>query len=160
MAGLGRRSSRGSGRGARSYVVATLVAAAVIGVGAGIVETRRHASSPPSDQLRFRGADVRPPEGVRVTVELFNASQHRGLGRRAMFYLRDRGFDVVTLGTAPVAGDTTVVIARRSHAEWANLVAHALGSARAVVRPDSSRDVDVSVYLGASWRPPSQPLYP
>ena len=95
-----------------------------------------------------------------MRIEVFNASQHHGLGRRAMLYLRDRGFDVVTLGTVPAQRDTTLVVARGTHADWAQLVSRALGSARVEAHADSSRDVDVSVYLGSTWRPPTQPFYP
>ena len=35
-----------------------------------------------------------------------------------------------------------------------------LGGARVESHPDSSRYVDVSVLVGAGWRPPAQPFYP
>ena len=108
----------------------------------------------------FPGSDVRAPAGVRIKVEVFNATRTRGLGRRAMLYLRDQGFDVVTLGTVPEPHDTTIVIDRSGHPEWAELVARALGAARVQSRPDSSRFVDLSVLLGSTWRPPAQPFYP
>lgn len=91
---------------------------------------------------------------------MINASPRHGLGRRAMLYLRDQGFDVVSLGTLHATHDTTVVVGRDGHLEWARLVARALGASRVETRPDSSRDVDVSVYLGATWRPPAEPFYP
>jgi hypothetical protein len=145
--------------GRRSIVVLVSVAVLIAGVAA-VVAARRHARAKSSDQLHFQGSDVRPPDGAHVTVEVFNATPRRGLGRRAMFYLRDRGFDVVSLGTAHPGGDTTVVVARGAHADWARLVARALGTTRIEVRPDSLRDVDVSVYIGSAWRPPPQPFYP
>ena len=36
----------------------------------------------------------------------------------------------------------------------------ALGGAPVEARADSSRYVDVTVLLGASWRPPAEPLHP
>src|SRR5205814_750511 len=42
--------------------------------------------------------DARAPQDVRIRVEVLNATQTRGLARRATFYLRDRGFDVVGSG--------------------------------------------------------------
>jgi hypothetical protein len=109
---------------------------------------------------RFVGSDTRAPAGTRVSVELFNATRTRGLGRRAVMYLRDHGYDVVTWGTTPDLRDTTVVIDRSGHPEWARLVARTLGAARVETHPDSSRYVDVSVFIGSSWRPPPQPFYP
>ncbi len=106
------------------------------------------------------GSDVRAPEGTRVRIELFNATKQHGLGRRAMLYLRDQGFDVVTLGTSGTLRDTTLVVGRGTHEDWARLVSRALGAARVEAWADSSRDVDVSVYLGSTWRPPAQPFYP
>jgi hypothetical protein len=106
------------------------------------------------------GSDTRAPAGVRVSVELFNATKTRGLGRRAVMYLRDHGYDVVTWGTTPELRDTTVVIDRSGHLDWARLVARALGAARVETHLDSSRYVDVSVFIGSTWRPPAQPFYP
>jgi LytR cell envelope-related transcriptional attenuator len=140
--------------------VLLLVAAGLVAAGVEAVRMHRHASRTIAHDPPFPGSDVRAPGGVRVRVEIFNATPHRGLGRRAMLYLRDQGFDVVSLGTAAPALDTTLVVGRGPHIDWARLVAGALGAARVEARADSSRDVDVSVYLGATWRPPAQPFYP
>jgi hypothetical protein len=139
---------------------AAAVAVVVIGSGVAIVAARRRSPGTGAVPQSFQGRDVRAPDGVRVTVEVFNATRRRGLGRRATLYLRDQGFDVVTLGTVLAMRDTTVVIARTAHPDWARLVTRALGDARLEIRPDSSRDVDISVYIGASWRPPTEPFYP
>jgi hypothetical protein len=141
-------------------VVAAMLAVLVVAGGAGVAVARRRSEGTSTAPESFQGHDVRAPGGVRVTVEVFNATRRRGLGRRATLYLRDQGFDVVTLGTVVAMRDTTVVIARTAHADWARLVSRALGDARLEVRPDSSRDVDVSVYVGATWRPPAEPFYP
>lgn len=103
---------------------------------------------------------VRAPEGVRIRVEVLNASRIRGLARRATQQLRDGGFDVVYAGNSRLAQDSTLVLDRSGHPEWAQLVARALGGARVEARPDSSRYLDVTVILGSRWRPAAQPLRP
>ena len=98
--------------------------------------------------------------GPRVRVQVLNATRVRGLGRRAMLYLRDQGFDVVEVGTTKVLQDTTLVLDRSRHPEWARNIATSLGAARVETRPDTSRYLDVTVLVGSSWRPPAQPFYP
>jgi hypothetical protein len=99
------------------------------------------------------------PPGVRIKVEVLNATKVRGLARKATFFLRDRGFDVVSMGTSKEQMATTLVLDRSGHSEWAALVARAL-NARVEVRPDSSRYLDITVLLGADWHPPPLPFYP
>lgn len=100
------------------------------------------------------------PAGTRIRVEVLNTTTVRGLGRRATMFLRDLGFDVVRFaGEGPVR-ESTLVLDRSGHPEWAELVGKSLGGARVESRPDSSRYVDVSVLIGTSWRPPTQPFYP
>ena len=100
------------------------------------------------------------PADVRIRVQVLNTTQVRGLARRATRLLRDRGFDVVELGTTSPTIDTTLVLDRSGHLDWAASVAGILQPARAVARPDSSRYLDVTVLLGRTWRPPSHPLDP
>ena len=96
----------------------------------------------------------------RVRVQVLNATRTRGLGRRAMLYLRDQGFDVVEVGNTSPTRDTTIVIDRSRHPTWAKEVASSLGPVRVESRPDTSRYLDVTVLVGSSWRPPAQPFYP
>ena len=105
-------------------------------------------------------ADARAPEGQRVRVEVLNATETRGLARRATMHLRDRGFDVLGMGNAGEQLDSTLVLDRSGHPEWAERVARALGGARIEARPDTSRYLDVTVLIGRSWRPPAEPFYP
>lgn len=106
-------------------------------------------------------SDPRAPAGVRIRVEVLNATRVRGLARRATLDLRDRGFDVVLFGTAPPPlRDSTLVLDRSGHPEWARVVARALGTPHVESRLDASRDVDVTVLLGTAWRPPAEPFYP
>ena len=111
------------------------------------------------DLDNYAPADARAPEGTRIKVEVLNGTRTKGLARRATLYLRDRGFDVVGSGTNIEPRATTVVYNRSSHPEWARLVARAL-NAPAVNLPDSSRYLDVTVILGANWRPPPLPFHP
>jgi hypothetical protein len=155
----GRGRSRSRTRLIR-LVAGSVVVAGLAGSGVVLAAAHHRASGARPAPQAFQGNNVRAPDGVRVTVEVFNTTLRHGLGRRATLYLRDHGFDVVTLATASPPRDTTVVIARTRHPDWALLVSRALGDARMEMRPDSSRDVDVSVYIGTSWRPPAQPFYP
>ena len=103
--------------------------------------------------------DARAPEGTRIKVEVLNATKTRGLARRATVYLRDRGFDVVGSGSVTEQRTTSIVYDRSGHPEWARLVGRAM-NAPVVERPDSSRYLDVTVLIGANWRPPSLPFHP
>ena len=96
----------------------------------------------------------------RVRVEVLNATKVHGLARRATEYLRDRGFDVVASGTAREQRDSTLIVDRTNHPVWAGRVARAFNGARVQLAPDSSRYVDITVLLGATWRPPAEPFYP
>lgn len=99
------------------------------------------------------------PAGTRIKVEVLNATKVRGLARKATFFLRDRGFDVVSMGTSRLESDSTIVLDRSGHPEWASLVAKAL-NAKVQTRLDSSRYLDVTVLIGRNWRPPALPFYP
>ena len=130
----------------------------VLVVGALVVWGVRARS--PSPGGRFHATDVRAPEGLRIRVQVLNATRVRGLARRATLHLRDRGFDVVDVGTTQPSRDSTLVLDRSNHPEWAARVAKALGATRVESRPDTSRYLAVTVLLGAAWRPPAEPFYP
>ena len=100
------------------------------------------------------------PPGVRVRVEVLNASRRRGLARRATMYLRDLGYDVVANGNASVPRERTLVLRRAGDADWARRASRAVGGAPVEARPDSSRHVDVTVLLGRDWQPPPGPFRP
>ncbi len=118
-------------------------------------QTRSQQTSPAGDAP----PDASAPTGVRIKVEVLNATTTKGLARRASLFLRDRGFDVVGSGTTRPLRDSTLVLDRSGHSEWARLVARAL-NARMESRPDSSRYLDVTVLLGGNWRPPLLPFHP
>ena len=94
-------------------------------------------------------------------MQVLNATKTRGLARRATMLLRDRGFDVVEIGhdereSRQHARAAICPATRTGRAAWRGR----LGSARVETRPDSSRYLDITVVLGATWRPPAQPFYP
>jgi hypothetical protein len=131
-----------------------IAGAAVALVVVGVALFRGDGLSPPNR------VGVLVPDDVRIKVEVLNASGQRGLARRATFALRDAGFDVVRFANDPARRDSTLVLSRSEHDDWAALVARALGGARVESRPDSSRYLDVTVLLGADWRPPAKPFHP
>lgn len=100
------------------------------------------------------------PEGTRIRVEVANATSVRGLARRATLYLRDLGFDVVKFSSVDARRDTTLIIDRTGHPEWATLASEALDGAPIESRADSSGFVDLTILLGSTWRPPPQTLHP
>ena len=136
-----------------------LLVVLVLGGASWVLHARQVVRNPLSSVLP-RGSAPRAPEGVRVRVQVLNTTKTRGLARRATRLLRDRGFDVVEMGTTTPMLDTTLVLDRSGHAEWAATVATILEPARSVARPDSSRYLDVTVLIGRAWRPPSHPLDP
>lgn len=100
------------------------------------------------------------PAGTRIRVEVLNTTTTRGAARRVSLYLRDAGFDVVRFAGEGPARDSTLILDRSGHPEWAQLVSKALGGAAVEARPDSSRYVDVTVLVGRVVRTPPQAFYP
>lgn len=139
----------------------TVAAGAVLLIAMSVLAIRFAAGwGPPAGSSPTSAIDARAPEGVRIRVEVLNASNVQGLARRATRHLRDRGFDVVYFGTEREKRDSTIVLDRADQAEWARLVAAALGGAPTDSRPGSSRNLDVTVLLGPDWVPPSEPFHP
>lgn len=100
------------------------------------------------------------PDSVRIRVEVINVSTERGLARRGMQALRDAGFDVVSFSSSTELADTTLVIDRTGHPAWAQWASRALGNAPVTARPDSTRYVDLTIWLDRRWRPPAEPFHP
>jgi hypothetical protein len=100
------------------------------------------------------------PAGAHIKVEVLNATDTKGLARRAMLVLRDAGFDVVFFGNTTERADTTRILDRSGHAGWAALASRAMGTARVEQQPDSSRFLDLTVLVGRNWTPPLEPLNP
>jgi hypothetical protein len=110
------------------------------------------APSPPIERI--------VPDSDRIRVEVLNATTMRGLARRATFYLRDLGFDVVGSGNSAARHDSSVVIVHTGRRDWGELAARALGGARLEERPDTSRYLDLTILLGTAWRPPPEAFHP
>jgi len=100
------------------------------------------------------------PPGVRIRIEVLNATDTRGLARQATFYLRDAGFDVVYFGNTSERSESTIIRDRSAHAGWAALAARAMNPARTEQKPDSSHFLDLTVLVGRNWTQPRLPLYP
>lgn len=96
---------------------------------------------------------VVPGEGVRVTVEVLNATGVDGLARDVARRLRQAGIDVVTFGSArDTALDSTTILIRRGDSSAARRVREALGLGRIVVQPDPRLLLDASVLIGRDLR--------
>lgn len=132
-----------------------------LAVATGVFGWRRF-DAPAARQERALARDVERvvPEGLRIKVEVLNATTIRGLARQATFYLRDAGFDVVASGNSSERPDSTVVLVRSGRMDWAELAAKALGGARIEARPDTSRYLDLTILLGPTWRPPLEAFHP
>ena len=100
------------------------------------------------------------PAGAHVRVEVLNATDTKGLARRAMLVMRSAGFDVVFFGNSAERSDTTLILDRSGHADWAALASRAMGVARVEEKADSSRFLDLTVLVGRNWTPPLEPLNP
>ena len=145
----------------RKRMVLLALGLIILGGAAGIVWWQRPAADSGRSTRMLFTPEERAPEGVRVRVEILNATATPRLAQGATRLLRDRGFDVVSTGNSPQRRESTLVLDRTNHPEWARLVASVLGKGTAVeLRPDTSRYVDVSVLLGADWTPPTKAFNP
>ena len=137
-----------------------LLALVVLAMGGGLVAWRLRDGAGTAVGARTVAPERLVPDTVRIRVEVLNATGTRGLARRATHYLRDRGFDVVAMGNAPAPLDSSRVLVHTGRTDWGQLAAQAMGGAPVEARPDTSRYLDVTVLIGASWRPPPQPFDP
>ena len=142
----------------RKLLIGAAVALLVIVLSAGAVVM--HARRAPSPLLAALDEAPHAPPGVRIRVQVLNTTATKGLARRATRLLRDRGFDVVEIGTVAPTMDTTLVLDLSGHPAWADAVAKVMAPARTKARADSSRYLDVTVLIGSTWRPPAEPLHP
>jgi hypothetical protein len=146
----------------RRLAIFAVVLVAIVLVGAAWVVHALRSSTTTSTFAAVLPHDELPraPEGVRIRVQVLNTTGKQGLARRATRLLRDQGFDVVDMGNGSPAMDTTVVLDRSGHPQWAASVAKVLEPATSRTERDSSRYLDVTVLLGRSWSPPPEPLNP
>ena len=139
-----------------------LTFALVIGVAVGLASCRKSGPQAAHTVTSTQEIDTsvgHAPAGVRIKVEVLNASHNRGAARRATLLLRDRGYDVVAMGSTRQQQTETVVLDRSNHPEWALLISKAIRG-KPVARPDTSRYLDATVVLGSDWTPPPMPFYP
>lgn len=96
---------------------------------------------------------------------MLNATGTPGLAKIATRLLRRARIDVVAFGNAPdsVHGgilDSTRVIVRRGDAAVGERIRRALGVGRVLVRLDSARLLDASVFLGVDFAPTRLEFHP
>lgn len=93
-------------------------------------------------------------------MEVLNASGKPGLARAGTRLLRRAGIDVVNFGNAPIETiDTTRILVRRGSVAAGEQVRRVLQVGKVVLRPDSTKLLDVSVLLGTDF-PPRLDLHP
>jgi hypothetical protein len=144
-------------------VVVVLFGLILAGAGAAAGARRRHPASPSASTtpgVTDAPKTLRIPDSLRIRVQVLNGTKTHGLARRATMLLRDRGLDVVDIGTIDDTRDTTLVLDLSGHPEWAKRVAQIIGPARIEARTDSSRYLDIAVVLGSTWHPPAGPFRP
>ena len=101
-----------------------------------------------------RGFAIPGDEGTRILVEVLNASGKAGLARAGTRLLRRAGIDVVTFGNAPIEPiDSTRILVRRGSVAAGEQVRRVLKVGKVVLRPDSTKLLDVSVLLGTDFSP-------
>jgi hypothetical protein len=100
------------------------------------------------------------PEGERIRVQVLNGTDIDGLARRGMRQLRDYGYDVVDYKTSTVKTDTTLIEVDALHRATGERVRRALNAGVVRAREQASPYLDVTVTLGADWKPAPQPFRP
>ena len=153
-------------RGGSLLIAAALVLLVAAGAGVAWWQARDDESSASGTNSTAVAAAVtdssaRAPEGTRIRVRVLNVGGVPGLARRATNHLREYGFDVVDFGSGRSDGETHTRISNHtSHTDWPLRVQRALGVGVIGADPDTSRYVDLTVYLGRDWRPPTETLRP
>jgi hypothetical protein len=155
-------ASRGKSRGGLIALALVLLVSA----GAGAAWWRSMAARAPGDSdgpvaAAVSDSSARAPQGTRIRVRVLNISGVQGLARRATAHLRAYGFDVVDFGSGrtDTTGMTRVSV-HTGHEDWAARVQKALGVGVIDANPDTSRYVDLTVFVGRDWRPSTETLRP
>ena len=102
-----------------------------------------------------RPARIPGDSGLALTVEVLNGTERPGLAREGTRVLRAAGIDVVNVGTAidDAPLESTRIVVRRGTLGQGTPVRQALGVGRVSVALDSTRLLDVSVFLGSDFQP-------
>lgn len=99
--------------------------------------------------------DAEAPVALQgVLVEVRNGTSRSGLARQATRLLRERGVDVIFVGTSSARPDSTTVLVRRGSVVRGHELARLLGGAPVRSELDSLLRVDLTVLLGADFRLP------
>lgn len=106
---------------------------------------------PPAPDLVEGHAFAVPPMQGRIEVEVFNGTHRDGLARSVTRKLRRSGLDVMFFANADSEHTVSSVVVRRGDRSQGDSVGRVLGINRVVMRTDTLRRVDVSVYLGKDF---------
>lgn len=126
--------------------------------GSGRTESGGVMSVPPA--VSRDDSTARAPADQRVRVRVVNVSGVNGLARRATQYLRDFGYDVVDFGSSATESKSTRIVVHTGHDDWGTRLQRALGVGAISADADSSRYVDLTVFIGSDWRAPAESLGP
>ncbi len=155
-----RSSTRSRGRGWFALAGASVVIGVSIGGWFALRPTiptnnAPHIAAATTDTL------ARAPRGTRIRVRVVNTTSTQGLAKRATFALRDYGYDVVDFeGDVALHRASTLIVTHGGHTDWAERIRRALGTGTIESRSDSSRLVDVTVFVADDWKSSSQPFRP
>lgn len=151
-------------RSGRGLVVLLLVLLVSTGAAVAWWQSRgegRAGTTVVAERLSAADTSARAPAGVRVRVRVLNTSGVTGLARRATAHLREYGFDVVDFASGRTdAYASTRITVHTGRTEWGERARKALGVGVVGTDPDSSRHVDLTVYVGRDWRPSTETLRP
>ena len=147
-------------------VGAVVAVSGTLGTGSGGMAA--DVADPPAEDGPLAGGAAGVPPGApetpppvpspddRVRVEVLNGGGLPGMAGAATDILRRQGFDVVYFGNEPSFGrESSLVLARTPLEGAAEAVSEGLGIGAFGAEADSTRLVDVTVFLGTDWGPPS-----
>ena len=135
----------------RTGLVATAVAMILIAIG--LIWTVQRTKASKAKDLGVGWT----PLPRRVQVEVLNAGRVPGAGRVAMLLLRHAGLDVVQSGNADSIFrglERSRIVVRRGDTTGVGRIIEALGGADVIDAPDTTRLVDLSVFVGKNFAPP------
>lgn len=124
-----------------------------------IVDTERNkiiidlmgSKETPVDYVRRGREKMRDTRREDIKIEIFNASDKKGLAKRVTDLLRKEGFDVVSWGNAQEIYDNTIIVDRTGNIAPAQAVADILNKSDVISRIEMSRMVDISLYIGKDF---------
>jgi hypothetical protein len=130
----------------RAARIGLIAAGAVLLTGGIVLAARMQRDRVPGHAYAIPSADN------RIVIEVLNGNGRSGLARTVTRQLREQGLDVVFFGSTEKT-DSTEIVVRRGSDGAGSVVAKALGTGKVRVEQDTLRRVDVSVILGADFKP-------